>query len=157
MIQRRWFAAALLLAACSGGGGGATQVHPANTASAAVESFMKAVADSNLAGMASLWGTIRGPAARTHQPSDYEKRIVVMQSYLGHDDFRILGDSPDGSDVRHAVQVQIRRGACTWTVPFGVIQLTDRSWIVNQVDLTAAGNPARPCDPSAQDTAHTAQ
>ncbi len=155
MIQRRWFAAALLLAACSGGGAGTPQVNPANTASAAVQNFMKAVADSNLAAMAGLWGTSKGPAGRTRQPSDYERRIVVMQSYLSHDDFRILGDVPEASAGRHTVQVQIRRGACTWTLPFAVIQLSDASWIVNQVDLTAAGNPARPCDPSSQDTART--
>ena len=151
MIQRRWFAAALALAAC--GGGGTSPVRPTNTASSAVETFMKAVADSNLAAMAGLWGTAKGPAGRTHQPSDWERRVAVMQTYLSHDDFRILGDTPDGSEARHAVQVEIRRGACTWSVPFGVIQLGEGGWIVNQVDLTAAGNPARPCDPSAQDSA----
>ena len=158
MIQRRWFAAAaIVLAACGGGsGGGAAAVHPANTASAAVENFMKAVSDSNLAAMAGLWGTSKGSAARTRQPSDYERRIVVMQSYLAHDDFRLLGDAPEGSEGRHTVQVQIRRGACTWSIPFAVIQLADGSWIVNQMDLTAAGNPARPCDSSAQDTARAA-
>lgn len=155
MIQRRWFAAALVLAAC-GGAGGAPEVKPANTASAAVQEFMKAVADSNVAAMAALWGTSKGPAGRTRQPVDYERRIVVMQSYLTHDDYRILGDSPEGSEGRHAVQVQIRRAACTWSVPFGVIQLADGTWIVNQVDLTTAGNPARGCNPSAQDSAKTA-
>jgi hypothetical protein len=144
-------AAAALVAAC-GGGAGAGQVHPANTASAAVESFMRAVADSNLAAMAALWGTAKGSAARTKQPPDYERRIVVMQSYLVHDDSRIVGDTPDGSSGRHAVQVQLRRQACTWTVPFSVIQLSDGGWIVNQIDLTSAGNPARPCNPSAQDS-----
>jgi hypothetical protein len=156
VIQRRWFAAAAILLAACGGSGGAAAVHPANTASAAVENFMKAVSDSNLAAMAGLWGTAKGSAARTRQPSDYERRIVVMQSYLSHDDFRILGDVPEGSAGRHSVQVQIRRGACTWSIPFVVIQLADGSWIVNQMDLTAAGNPARPCEPSAQDTARAA-
>ena len=157
MIQRRWFvAAAMLLAACGGSSGGAAAVHPANTASAAVENFMKAVADSNLAAMAGLWGTAKGPASRTHQPPDYERRVSVMRSYLSHDDFRILGDAPDVSAGRHTVQVQIRRSACTWTIPFLVIQLADGSWIVNQMDLTAAGNPARPCDASAQDTSRAA-
>jgi hypothetical protein len=144
-------AAAALVAAC-GGGGGAGQVHPANTASAAVESFMRAVADSNLTAMAALWGTAKGAAARTKQPPDYERRIVVMQSYLAHDDSRIVSDAPDGSSGRHSVQVQLRRQACTWTVPFSVIQLSDGGWIVNQIDLTAAGHPARPCDPSQQDS-----
>lgn len=151
MNKRRWCAAALLLAACSGASTPAP-VHPANTASAAVQNFMRAVADSNLTAMAGLWGTTRGPAAKTRQPSDYARRIVVMQTYLSHDDSRILSDTPDGSDARHAVQVQLRRQACTWTVPFTVIQLTDGTWIINQVDLTAAGNPSRPCNPSAQDT-----
>lgn len=150
MIKRRWIAAALVLAACGGAGTG--QVHPENTASAAVQSFMRAVADSNLDAMAALWGTAGGSAARTRQPSDYERRIVVMQSYLSHDDFRILSDAPDGSDARHAVQVQLRRQACTWTVPFRVIRLTDGGWIINQLDLTAAGNPARGCEPSALDS-----
>ncbi len=149
-------AAAALLAACAGGSG-TGQVHPANTASAAVEGFMRAVADSNLAAMASLWGTPKGPAARTKLPPDYERRIVVMQSYLNHDDSRILSDTPDGSAGRHSVQVQLRRQACTWTVPFSVIQLGDGGWIVNQIDLTAAGNPGRPCDPSVQESAPTAQ
>jgi len=114
---------------------------------------MKAVADSNLATMAELWGTTRGAAAQTHQPPDYERRIAVMRAYLSHDDFRILSDNPDGSDARRAMQVQIRRQACTWDIPFTVIQLTDGTWIINQVDLGQAGNPAKPCDPSAKDTA----
>ena len=150
MIKRWWCAAALLLAAC--GKAAPEQVHPANTATATVQNFMRAVADSNLAAMADLWGTARGAAAKTKQPSDYERRIAVMQSYLSHDDSRILSDAPDGSEARHAVQVQLRRQACTWTVPFSVIQLTDGTWIINQIDLTAAGNPARPCNPSEQDT-----
>jgi hypothetical protein len=154
--NRRWYAAAVLLAAC--GGGGAGQVHPASTATAAVQNFMKAVADSNLTTMANLWGTARGPAAVTRQPSDYERRITVMQAYLSHDDYRVLSDVPDGSPVRHAVQVQIRRQACTWDVPFTVIQMSDGNWLVNQVDLGSAGNPAKPCNPSATDsTSATAQ
>ena len=154
MIQRRWCAAVLLVAAC-GGAATTSEVHPANTASGAVQAFMKAVADSNVAGMAALWGTPAGPAGRTRQPADYERRIVVMRSYLAHDDFRVVGDAADGVETRRALQVQIRRGACTWTVPFATIRLSDGTWIVNQVDLAQAGNPARPCDPSAQDTART--
>jgi hypothetical protein len=150
-MTRRWCVAALLLAAC-GGGAGPGAVRPAGTATEAVQGFMQAVADSNLDKMAALWGTAKGPARRTHQPQDYQRRVAVMQAYLAHDDSRILSDTPDGVDTRHAVQVQIRRQACTWTVPFGAIKLNDGSWIVNQVDLTAAGNPARPCNPSAADS-----
>lgn len=150
MIQRRWFVAAALLAACGGSGAGA--VRPANTASGAVQSFLRAVADSNLNAMASLWGTAKGPAAQTKQPADYERRVAIMQSYLNHDDSRILSDTPENAGTRHAVQVQIRRQACTWTIPFTVIKLADGTWIINDVDLTAAGNPVRGCAPSERDS-----
>jgi hypothetical protein len=160
-MTRSWYLAAALVAAllvaCGGSGGPPSQVRPATTASAAVQSFMKAVADSNLPAMASLWGTARGAAATTHQPPDYERRIAVMRSYLGHDDYRILSDQPDGTEARHAVMVQLRRQACTYNVPFTLIQLSDQSWIVNQVDLTTAGNPAKGCDPSQQDTSPAAR
>ncbi len=155
MTNRWWCVAALVLAACSSGSGAAHPVQPARTADATGQHFMKAVADSNLSTMADLWGTARGPASKTRQPSDFERRIAVMRAYLNHDDFRILSDNPDGTDTRRAMQVQIRRQACTWDIPFTVIQLADGTWIINQVDLGAAGNPARPCDPSAKDTAST--
>jgi hypothetical protein len=153
VIQRRWFAAGLVLAACGGGGGaGSAPVRPEASAAAAVQSFMQAVADSNLAKMASLWGSASGPAYKTHQPSDYERRIIIMQSYLRNDDSRIVSDTPEDNPTKHSVQVEIRRSACTWTVPFIAIHLADGSWLVNQVDLVAAGNPARPCAPSAGDS-----
>ncbi len=143
----------LLLAACGGATGSAPAPGPVKSASGAVEGFMQAVADSNLATMANLWGTSAGPAAKTRQPADYERRIAIMQSYLRNENHRIVSDSPDGSDARHAVQVELQRELCTWTVPFRVIKLADGNWLVNQVDLTAAGNPARPCDPNdARDT-----
>jgi len=148
VINVRAIGAVLLLAAC-GGTGSAPAPAPVKSASGAVEGFMQAVADSNLAKMATLWGTSAGPAAKTRQPVDYERRIAIMQSYLRNENHRIISDSPDGSDARHAVQVELQRELCTWTVPFRVIQLADGNWLVNQVDLTAAGNPARPCDPNA--------
>jgi hypothetical protein len=133
-------------------------VAPANSAKGAVERFMQAVADSNLTQMANLWGTSAGPAARTGQPPDYDRRIAVMHAYLRNESHRIVSDTPDGGDSRHALQVEIRRQLCSWVVPFTAVRLGDRSWIVSQVDLTAAGNPGRPCDPGgAQDTSATQQ
>ncbi len=105
---------------------------------------MQAVADSNLAKMAGLWGTANGPASRTGQPSDWERRIAIMQAYLRSDGFRVTSDVPESTD-RRALQVEIRRQTCTWSVPFIAVRTNAGSWLVNQVDLTAAGNPARPC------------
>ena len=146
--------AAVVLAAC-GGGSNPSAVAPTTSPKGAVEKFMQAVSDSNLTAMANLWGSAGGPAARTGQPPDYERRIAVMQTYLQNESHRIASDAPM-SDARHGVQVEIRRQLCSWTVPFTVIRLADGSWIVNQVDLTAAGNPARPCGPG-QDTASSGE
>ena len=71
-LTQRWLlAAALTLAAC--GGQASTSVaqnrqpEPAGDAEAVVQQFMEAVADSNLAKMAELWGTAKGSAARTRR------------------------------------------------------------------------------------------
>ncbi|MBA3257956.1 MAG: hypothetical protein H0T68_00645 [Gemmatimonadales bacterium] len=145
MIQQRWCAALLTLVAC-GGGGSSAPVAPANSAVGVVEGFMQAVADSNLTRMAQLWGASGGPAARTRQPADYERRIAIMQAYLRNESHRLLPSTSPGSDARQDVQVEIRRELCTWVVPFTAIKTGD-GWLVNQVDLAQAGNPARPCAP----------
>ena len=116
---------------------------------------MRAVSDSNLTKIAELWGSAKGSAAATRQPPDYERRIVIIQSYLRHDDYRITADAAEGSDGR-SLQVELRRQACTWTVPFTVIK-TSGGWLVSNVDLTRAGNPVRPCDPNAQQGDSTAK
>jgi hypothetical protein len=136
------------LAACSGSSSGNSPATPAPVTSprGAVEQFMEAVADSNVKKMAMLWGTSAGPAAKTNQPPDWERRIVVMQAYLRNERSAITGDAADGPD-RHQVQVELRRQLCTKTVPFTVIKLADGSWLVNQVDLTMAGTPTKPCLP----------
>jgi hypothetical protein len=141
VIQQRWWGTVLLLAAC---GGSTAPVEPSKSASNAVQAFMQSVADSNLAKMATLWGTARGSAAKTHQPSDYERRIAIMQAYLRNESFRLTSDVPEATD-RRVVQVELRRQTCTWNVPFVVIKAGDGSWLINQVDLTTAGNPRRPC------------
>lgn len=147
MTNQRWLGSVLLVAAC--GGGSAPQAQPATSASGAVQSFMQAVADSNLVKMASLWGTASGPASKTNQPPDWQRRIAIMQAYLRNDSFRITADVPEADESRRGLLVEIRRRSCTWTVPFTTVKIRDGSWIVTQLDLAAAGNPARPCQEGA--------
>jgi hypothetical protein len=145
-------ATAVLLTAC--GGKSTSSVQPAKSAAAAVQGFMQAVADSNISKMASLWGTPSGPAAKTHQPQDWERRVAIMQAYLKSDSYRLTSDVGE-SDVRRALQVEIRRQTCSWSVPFVAVKMADGSWLVNQVDLAQAGNPARPCDQGAKSDSST--
>lgn len=134
---------------------------------------MQAAADSNLGRMAQLWGTRAGSAAKTGQPADYERRVAIMQFYLSGSPFRIVpggaaqvepaadtpppaGAAPNDklpapggeSTITRQVVVQLDRQGCAKYVPFIVIKATDNTWIVNQVDLAAAGHPKRPCTQS---------
>jgi hypothetical protein len=147
VIKQRVVVLALAALAACGGSAGKSPAAPGPVTSprGAVEQFLQAVADSNLQKMAALWGTSAGPAATTNQPPDYARRIVVMQAYLKNEGIAITKDAPDGGPDRHLVQVELRRDLCTKTVPFTVIKLADGRWLVNQVDLAAAGNPARRC------------
>ena len=143
MIKHQWFAAALLLISC-GGSSSPAPTQPAGTAANAVQGFMKAVADSDLAKMSTFWGTASGPASDTKSPPDWQRRIAVMQAYLQNDSYRLTADVP-GSDPNHRnLQVQIKRQTCNWTIPFVAVKSGQR-WLVTQVDIGAAGNPARNC------------
>jgi hypothetical protein len=112
---------------------------------------MKAVADSNLATMGALWGTARGSASQTRQPPDWERRVAIMQAYLQNDSFRVTADVPSSDPNRRELLVEIKRQACTWSVPFVAVK-SGQGWLVTQVDISTAGNPARPCDQAALDS-----
>ncbi len=144
-MTKQWGLGTVLLLVACGGGGGASGVQPATSANEAARGFMQAVADSNLQKMASLWGTANGPASKTNQPPDWQRRIAIMQAYLRHQSFRITSDIPEADENRRALQVEIKRDTCTWAVPFVAVRVREGSWLVTQIDLAAAGNPARPC------------
>ena len=149
MIQRSWYVAAgLALAACGSGGAAAGgNVDPAASAEAAVQGFMMAAADSNLAKMAEHWGSAKGPAAKTGDPSDYERRIAIMQAYLRNSSHRILSNTADSRSAdRRNLMVEVKRDSCEKIVPITVVRTGTGAWIINSIELTALGSPGRPCD-----------
>jgi len=149
VIQRALCAVLVLLAACGGGAASKTpKVTPTVSSEQAVEQFMKAVADSNLVKMASLWGSARGSAAETGQPVDYQRRIVVIQAYLRGATAHVTSADPAGAGVDHRlVNVELRRDQCVKVVPFETAKAPSGNWIITSVDLAAAGTPGRACSP----------
>ena len=142
--------AAALLAACGGSTatGAAPDVAPAASASVAMRSFMRAAADSNLARMAQLWGTTDGPASQTGQPIGWEKRLIVMQAYLRGDSALLVSDVPvTGADNQRRLIVALWRFGCVKQIPATLTLGKGGGWLVQEVDIQAAGNPARPCEP----------
>jgi hypothetical protein len=143
-VRRLVLVAGLVLAAACGGSSGAGTVSPAD---ATVTRFLRAVADSNIAAMAQLWGTASGPAAQTRQPPQWERRLEVMRYYLRHEAARITSSAGvTNQPTRHAIVVELAREGCTATVPFQLVRLPGGGWLVNEIDLDAIGNPARRCD-----------
>ena len=149
-----------VLAACSStSGGGVPSAAPVTSSAQAIRDFMQAAADSNLARMGQLWGTSKGPAAVTNSPADFEKRLILIQTYLKADSSKIISDlSIPGENDKRQAEVRIyrddppsrepRRRGCMKQVPLVMIRLGNKGWIVNNVNLGTAGNPARPCEPS---------
>lgn len=108
---------------------------------------MSAVQANSLVAMGELWGGGRGPARSYMDTDDLEKRLTVIQTYMRHESYEILRPaSPrigDRADLR-TIDVRLSRRGCTPVVPFTVVRYRD-GWLVNQIDLEAAGNPTRRC------------
>jgi len=139
-----------VLASCGGSSSGrGPEAAPVLSAGQAMRDFMKAAADSNLTRMGQLWGTSRGPAQETGVPDNFEKRLVVLQLYLRADSSRVVSDvARSGKSDQREVKVDLYRQGCKKQVPALMIRLGNQGWIVNEIDLVPAGNPARPCEPA---------
>ena len=135
-----------LVIACSGNPSG-TFVAPENP-ELTIRNFMTAVQSNNLPAMSQLWGTKDGPATRTMNADEARKRLSVMQVYLRHDSYEVTPSFERLSDGRSEVfDVRIMRDQCTPVVPFTVVR-AGNGWLIQGIDLTQAGNPARPCGQS---------
>lgn len=141
----RFIPCLLLSAACAAGsgiGGPMMNRSPETT----VKAFLAAARDTNLTLMANYWGSPSGPAAVTKKPSDYEKRIRVMQKYLTSDSVNVVAlGTVDGHPDQIMVTMKLFVKKCQNSVPFIVGKWKD-VYLVQNVDLTSAGNPGRPCD-----------
>lgn len=116
---------------------------------AAVRAFLNAVKANSLTGMAELWGTDKGPAARTMDEQEMDKRLSVIRAFLVHDRFEFQArNTMDAMGAEQRVlDVRLSRNGCQPVVPFTVVRWSGR-WLVKDIDLSAAGNPVRSCGPS---------
>ncbi|MGE0353521.1 MAG: hypothetical protein AB7I33_00900 [Gemmatimonadales bacterium] len=133
---------ALVIPACSGGAG---SVNPAPKAEASLTRFLQAAADSDLTVMAATWGTSRGPAAETNNPSDYQKRIVIMQSYLRGYAFRVVANEAGNQGNQRVLSVELSKSGCLKVVPFTMVRASQDRWLVFRFDLDRVGNPSTSC------------
>ena len=110
--------------------------------------FMDAVQRKDLAEMGRLWGSAQGAAAGRMQGQELQQRLEVIQIYLNHQSYRVLGPAPvtPGKAVRRAYQIELTRpNRCKASFPIELVQTGTGGWLVQNVNLDQAGNPARPC------------
>ncbi|MGH7530996.1 MAG: hypothetical protein ACREMN_11490 [Gemmatimonadales bacterium] len=146
----RWGPAVLALGiACGAPRGGGEVVPVPQTVNASLEQFLAAVKANDLRRMGQLWGTESGPAAKSIDADVLRRRLTIIQRYLDHSGYRILEGPlavPARSEIR-TFRVELQRANCNHVLPIDVIQTNSGGWLVYDVHLESAGNPARRCPP----------
>ena len=146
-VRRHGLALALAGSAACGGHHAVTGAASSNP-EAAVRAFLNAVKANDLAAMRELWGSDRGPAGSYMDAQVSEQRLTVIKTFLEHESFTF--DQPNlvdpGNSAQRIVRVRLVRKGCQPVVPFTAVLWKDR-WLVKDISLADAGNPARPCQP----------
>ena len=137
------------LVGCGGGSKPATTTTPSAGPSHAVDAFMKAVADSNLTRMAELWGTKGGSAAETGKPTDYQRRVAVMYTFLKGSTAKVLAEV-ERSDDKSTLAVEVTRAECRKRIPITLEKAKGDRWLISSIELGSLGTPGRACPPEDQ-------
>ena len=115
-----------------------------------MRAFLEAAHDNSLMRMGELWGSPRGPAIRSMDRSQMEQRLTVMRIYLAYEQYDFVtdqrGSALHDTPSRRTLRVRLTRNGCAPVVPISVVRY-GRGWLVSDVDLQAAGNPAVHCAP----------
>jgi hypothetical protein len=135
MVVRKLALVLLVLAACRAPAASRGPMPGAPAPRAAVEGFLAAVRAQDLQAMSSVWGSAKGPARDViPDRAELEKRELVMQCYLNHESFRILGDVAGVNDGR-VFRVELTKGPLTRATTFTTIRGPSDRWYVLEADL----------------------
>ena len=152
MIRPVAFLATLLCLGC----GGRAAVPPApQTINDTLAQFLEAVKANDLERMGQLWGTERGPAATSMAREVLTMRLTVIQKYLAHSGYRVIEGPvapPDGNAARRTFRVELQREGCNTVLPIDLVRTASGGWLVFDVHLESAGNPAVRCQPDGAGT-----
>jgi len=149
---RLFILATLFSLAC----GGARSEAPApQSVNDALTQFMAAVKANDLERMGRLWGTERGPAVRLMDGKTLQMRLTVIQRYLAHVGYRVI-DGPtapaSGNQALRTIRIELQREGCNAVLPIDLVRTRSGGWLVYDVHLESAGNPAARCPPESAGT-----
>jgi hypothetical protein len=122
-----------------------TQVTGAATPRAAVDAMMAAVRAQDLQALGAVWGDKRGSARtvmesegsgnRTMDRDAYEKRVILLQCYLSHDQARVLSGPTTKLDTV-SFDLELRKGERRANLTAKTLQGPASRWyVVNMVPL----------------------
>lgn len=123
------------------------QASKVTSASQAVEEYIRAAADSNLARMGQLLGTDKGTLLR-QKDSQIEKRLVITQAYLAGVKVRALSEVDGAKSNERLVTTEIARGSCKVVVPVTAVLSDKDGWLVRNLNLDAVREVNAPCSGS---------
>jgi hypothetical protein len=129
-------AAAAIACATAAPAGPTGQLTGAPSARHAVEQFLAAVRAQDIQAMSVVWGTSRGPTRDTMDRNELERRAIILQCFLAHDQFRIESESP-GEGGRRIMVVAITRGDQTRQPTFHAVPGPSQRWYVENIDLAS--------------------
>jgi hypothetical protein len=114
----------------------AAQVIGGSTPRLAVEQFLTAVRAQDIQAMSVVFGTSRGPSRDNMDRSELEKRLIILQCYFNHDQYRILNENPGENDHR-VFTVELTRNRLTRTPHFYTIRGPGGRWFVDNMEIAA--------------------
>jgi hypothetical protein len=112
------------------------QLTGAPSARLAVEQFLASVRAQDIQAMSVVWGTSRGPTRDTMDRNELERRAIILQCFLAHDQFRIVNEIP-GEGARRIIAVAITRGDQIRQPSFHVVPGPSQRWYVENIDLAS--------------------
>ena len=150
-MLRRIALLAPLLVAC-GGGHAITTPIPSDP-NAAVNQFLAAVKNKDVAGMSQVWGDEDNLEVHLVKPDEFRMRVISLQIYLSNKGYRIIeGPVPvQGVASRRTYRVELQRTNCTFPVTLTVAQMHRGGWLFYGTDLTDVVNASRSCRPETAD------
>ncbi|MHB8840051.1 MAG: hypothetical protein ACYC7F_14000 [Gemmatimonadaceae bacterium] len=122
-----------VLAACHtlpGGGAGTGAASP----NAAIQQFLAAARSKDLKAMASVWGTEKGPASRTMDQRELERRELIMIQCLSHEQ-ATLGAPTPGEAGRLRIPVTLTLLTLKATPAFTVVRGPADRWYVWDLEI----------------------
>jgi hypothetical protein len=104
-----------------------------NTPRAALDQFLGGVKSQDIQAMSQVWGTTKGPAREQIPRQELEKRILVMQCYFSHDNYRVTSDSR--TENGHVFRVALTKGNMTRETSFYTVRGPSNRWFVENAEM----------------------